>query len=333
MENYKEKLFQLLEQHLKDKEQADIKKICVMIEDKYITDLNEHYKSIYSLFQDSNYSYMEFKLNLSKRILLLQYRNAIVMRQRAWEGEEEKRFQESLNRVEEQIQKSFKELSETEQIALAFSIAEKTLKFKMQMFVIDEKIAVLSDKISIMSIGTQPIKQIDLLCQVTKEKIASKTVIDLLQKEFFEYIQIRRFQFGGDKNELKKEIKQLKIEKKHQVSLAIRSVVESLVSKGILTQIAPKDNSYKIMNANGECIELPNTMAIKVYDIVKALGFDTSFKRHKKLANTTYEKDYQTPDLDEEKKDYVKDRLKRSAELNINTEEKEFFFDYHGHIL
>ena len=46
MENYKEKLFQLLEQHLKDKEQADIKKICVMIEDKYITDLNEHYKSI-----------------------------------------------------------------------------------------------------------------------------------------------------------------------------------------------------------------------------------------------------------------------------------------------
>ena len=36
MENYKEKLFQLLEQHLKDKEQADIKKICVMIEDKYI---------------------------------------------------------------------------------------------------------------------------------------------------------------------------------------------------------------------------------------------------------------------------------------------------------
>lgn len=44
------------------------------------------------------------------------------------------------------------------------------------------------------------------------------------------------------------------------------------------------------MNANGECIELPNTMAIKVYDIVKALGFDTSFKRHKKLANTTYEK-------------------------------------------
>ena len=37
MENYKEKLFQLLEQHLKDKEQADIKKICVMIEDKYIT--------------------------------------------------------------------------------------------------------------------------------------------------------------------------------------------------------------------------------------------------------------------------------------------------------
>ena len=47
----------------------------------------------------------------------------------------------------------------------------------------------------------------------------------------------------------------------------------------------------------------------------------------------TYEKDYQTPDLDEEKKDYVKDRLKRSAELNINTEEKEFFFDYHGHIL
>ena len=87
------------------------------------------------------------------------------------------------------------------------------------------------------------------------------------------------------------------------------------------------------MNANGECIELPNTMAIKVYDIVKALGFDTSFKRHKKLANTTYEKDYQTPDLDDEKKDYVKDRLKRSAELNINTEEKEFFFDYHGHIL
>ena len=42
---------------------------------------------------------------------------------------------------------------------------------------------------------------------------------------------------------------------------------------------------------------------------------------------------YHTPDLDEEKKDYVKDRLKRSAELNINTEEKEFFFDYHGHIL
>ena len=39
--------------------------------------------------------------------------------------------------------------------------------------------------------------------------------------------------------------------------------------------------------------------------------------------STTYEKDYQTPDLDEEKKDYVKDRLKRSAELNINTEEKE----------
>lgn len=134
MENYKEKLFQLLEQHLKDKEQADIKKICVMIEDKCITDLNEHYKSIYSLFQDSNYSYMEFKLNLSKRILLLQYRNAIVMRQRAWEGEEEKRFQESLNRVEEQIQKSFKELSETEQIALAFSIAEKTLKFKMRIY-------------------------------------------------------------------------------------------------------------------------------------------------------------------------------------------------------
>ena len=60
MENYKEKLFQLLEQHLKDKEQADIKKICVMIEDKCITDLNEHYKSIYSLFQDSNYSYMDF---------------------------------------------------------------------------------------------------------------------------------------------------------------------------------------------------------------------------------------------------------------------------------
>ena len=331
MINYKKELFQLLEQHLSANEKVDIEVVCTTME-KYMQEgiLNENYKSLYTLFQNSNYSYLEFKFNLSKDLLLLQYKNAILERQNDWEATKMRNFQECLDIVRSQMQDDFKDLLEKQQTDLAFSIAENICELRMIKPIMDEQIAILNDKISLMSVTSQSIQQIDLICPTVKEKIASKTIINLLQNEFFEYIQSRHFQYK-DKEELKKEIEQLKVQKKHLISLAIREVAKSLVSEGVLIKTSSSGNSDNLKNKNGEFISLSNEIAIKIYNIVKVLGFEPFFKGRKAIENQSNEEGYQMPDDNDEKRNYVKDRLKASATINIDF--KSIFTDYQGYIL
>lgn len=81
--DYRKKFFRLIINKLSTEEAKDIISICIN-QEIYMRQesLDENYKALYILFQDSGHNYLEFKFNLGKRLLLLQYKDAILEREK-----------------------------------------------------------------------------------------------------------------------------------------------------------------------------------------------------------------------------------------------------------
>lgn len=313
--DYKKRFFRLIIKKLSTEEARDIISICIN-QEKYMRQesLDENYKALYLLFQNSSHSYLEFKFNLGNDLLLLQYKDAILKREKEQEFIKGKNFQESLNIVQVQIQNEFQDLTKEQQDNLAFDIVERIYTLRTYKAFIDEKIAIIDDKITIFSSNTL-ITQIDLVDNRGKKQIKSKSMIDLLQNRFFEYVRCGYIQYKNVET-LNQDLKNLKIKRKHLVSFAIRKIAQSLVSNKILTNVSPKGNSYNLKNEKNEFISLNNKIAVSIFNIVSGLGFDTSFKGRKE-GNKQSGSDYISPISEEGKKDFVKDRLKQVSDKVI----------------
>lgn len=136
--DYKKELYRLLEK-LPTNQQVDIKETCTLME-KYIQPnrVNENYQDLYKLFQDSECQYIEFKLQLGKRYLLLLYRNSILTRIDKQERLDDAMRFESYKLALLQIEKDFSELNQLQQQDLATDIADELYRLKsMQSYIND----------------------------------------------------------------------------------------------------------------------------------------------------------------------------------------------------
>lgn len=323
--DYKEELFRLLEQHLSVNEQKDIKEVCNLMEECMQTDkLNESYQAMHKLFQDSEYSYVEFKLQLGKNYLLLLYKKSILTRQSKQEQLENTLYFESYKLALPQIEKDFPELDQSKQNDLAFEIAEELYRLKVIQSTINESINIYEDRYNLTVVSDKKIDAITFKYNGEKREIKTQSVIELLQEEFYNYIQIRRFQYKSPK-ELLLILKELRNTKKHLVTFAIRQVANTLIKYGLITEVSKGGNSYRLLNKNGENLQLNNQIAIKIYNIIKAIGFETLFKGRKGDISD------ESPTDITEMKDYIKDRLKQEVILQINL--KTLYDDYQKYIL
>lgn len=324
--DYKKELYRLLEK-LPTNQQVDIKETCTLME-KYIQPnrVNENYQDLYKLFQDSECQYIEFKLQLGKRYLLLLYRNSILTRIDKQERLDDAMRFESYKLALLQIEKDFSELNQLQQQDLATDIADELYRLKSMQSYINDSINIQEDIYNLLMVSNKKIDTITFKYDESKREVKSQTVIKLLQEEFYNYIQIRRFQ-GQDIKELSLKIKNLKTTKKHLVTLAIRQVANILVKHELITDVSKEGNRYRLVNKYGEILQLSNQTTIKIYGIIKALGFNTSFKRKDKSRGN----DDKEPTYEADIKDFIKERLRQEAILQINL--KSLHDDYQGYIL
>lgn len=324
----KEDFFEKLNPILSKEEIWDIRETCAEM-DTYLRKDNEdiNYQSLYDLFQTSESSFAEFKVQLGNRLDVLRYRDFICKRRFMKDQAIGACQQDVLLAVDNWCKKNWNNLTPEKQNDLIISITDGVCRFVILSKRIDEDFQILKDKIVLKKLS-----QFDTICfNNKKEKIGcvkSKPMIDLIRTEFTQYIKSRRL-LQATLPELEDKLKRLGAMRKKCLHYTIRSIADILAEYDLLDK-ATKPNNYNLKNKEGVLLSLGNKKAEKIYSLVDDLDFNvTYYAGRKSPSNQSEDIIYKLPESSKEKIDYVKDRLVDLPQIDVN----QLLEDYQGLIL
>ena len=339
---YKKKLFSELQKHnLFAEEQEDIKTACEkIVKADHGFSENEQYKRFYDLFKESNFNYLNFKINLGAIYGLLIYRNVILKNEDDWMFLRQEKFQATYETLRDMLikdfgDKDFPNLSEKQKIDIAWEIAEKIGDYVVINGVAGKIKTFYNDILSLSNICDieiktpspqeekksqermtqkaditkiiQKIDKIKIFAHDPKIKpvvITSEAAIAILSERFYRFVMYGGFPIITKINNLNQRIEELNSIKQYLPNIVIRIISNVLIKHNIINEVTTKGNSYGLKNEKGEGLALSNQIAVRIYNMIKTLGLG-------KQKND----DEEGCSLDDPtgfKKCYVKDRLEAS---------------------
>lgn len=248
--------------------------------------MNASYKELYTKYIQCLGSYVDFKVSLSRSADLIFYRNKILSRNEKWdkliENEKEEVYKKVLPLIKEGFSqhKGPKILPKSlttdlnEQINIANEIADKLKEVSFSHKVLRKLSEFYKDLSSLNKIDEDTFKttKIDINGTPTAYniKLTSTIMLNVLRIEFKHFAQVGILPNYQDDTIKKLEDDFVKAEEQYP-KLAATIIKNIFNEHGVFTKRAT-NNKYGLKDKNGNLLQLPNYVAVMIYEILAELG-------------------------------------------------------------
>lgn len=265
-----------------DKEEEVVK---YLVEDHIESMMNDSYKELYTKYMQCLGSYVDFKVSLSRSADLIFYRNTILSRNEKWdeliENEREKVYEKVLPLIKEGFSqhKGSKILPTSlttdlnEQINIANEIADGLKDASFSHKVLKKLSKFYKDLGSLNKINEKNFKatSIDIKCTTADDiKLTSPIMLNVLCIEFKHFAQVGIF--PNYKDDTIKKLGKDFVKAEDQYPKLAATIIKNIFNKhGVFTKQS-KNNKYGIKDKNGNLRQLPDYVAVMIYEILAKLG-------------------------------------------------------------